>query len=125
MIPGPSGKMHRMTLAANSILSLTRSKKIVFLSAMAALLIAASLVALHFSSDSDGAARQHLLQLAPTDAAAVIFVDLDELRASPFLAKLYAWAPQPGEDSEYAQFVRDSGFSYERDLQRIALAISN
>src|SRR6266481_4225657 len=112
MIAWPSGKMHKITLTVDSLMSLTRSKKIVFLSVIAAVLVAASLVALHFSSDSDGAARQHLLQLIPTDAVAVIFVDLDKLRASPFLAKLYAWAPKPGEDSEYAQFVLDSGFSY-------------
>jgi hypothetical protein len=103
---------------------LTRAKKIAFASA-AAVLIAASLVALYFSLGSDGQTRAHLLQLVPSDATAVIFVDLDELRASPFLAKLYTWAPQLKEDSEYAQFVRDSGFSYERDLRRVALAISN
>ena len=101
------------------------SKKIALLSTIAFLLIAGLLVTLHFSRDSEGFARQHLLQLLPTDATAVIFVDLDELRASPFLAKLYAWAPQRNADSEYAQFVHDTGFSYERDLKRLVVAISN
>src|SRR5258708_36027995 len=98
------------------------SKKIALLSTIAFLLIAGLVVTLHFSRDSAGFARQHLLQLLPTDATAVIFVDLDQLRASPFLAKLYAWAPQRNADSEYAQFVRDTGFSYERDLKRLAVA---
>jgi len=43
------------------------------------------------------------------DGTAVIFVDLDEcalLRSS----QAYAWAPQPNADSEYTQFVRDTGF---------------
>ena len=59
------------------------------------------------------------------DSTAIIFLDLDALRQSPFLAKLYAWAPAPSEDSEYSQFVGDSGFSYERDLEHLLLAISN
>jgi hypothetical protein len=101
-----------------------RAKKIALVSA-AAVLILASLIAIYFWSGSDSQSRAHLLQFVPPDATAVIFVDLEELRASPFLARLYAWAPQPKEDSEYAQFVRDSGFSYERDLRRVALAISN
>jgi hypothetical protein len=101
------------------------SKKIALLSTMAFLLIAGLVVKLHFSQDSADLARQRLLQLLPADASAVIFVDFDELRASPFLAKLYAWAPQPHADSEYAQFVHDTGFSYERDLKRLVVAISN
>ena len=104
---------------------LPASKKIALLSTIAFLLIAGLLVTLHFSRDSAGLARQHLLQLLPSDATAVIFVDLDELRDSPFLAKLYAWAPRRNADSEYAQFVHDTGFSYERDLKRLVVAISN
>jgi hypothetical protein len=104
---------------------LPSSKKIPLLSAIAVLLIAGLLLTLYFSAGPDRSARQHLLQIVPSDATAVIFVDLDELRASPFLAKLYAWAPQPKPDSEYAQFVHDSGFSYERDLQRVVVAILN
>src|SRR5260370_17517053 len=104
---------------------LPSSKKIALLSAIAFLLIAGLLVTLHFSPDAEGLARQQLLQLLPSDATAVIFVDLDELRASPFLAKLYRWAPQRNADSEYAQFVHDTGFSYERDLKRLAVVISN
>src|SRR5258708_21184130 len=101
------------------------SKKIALLSTIAFLLIAGLVVTLHFSRDSAGFARQHLLQLLPADATAVILVDLDQLRASPFLAKLYAWAPQRNADSEYAQFVHDTGFSYERVLKRVVVAISN
>lgn len=87
--------------------------------------LAGLLVVSHFSSEPDANARRQLLRLLPTDATTVIFLDLDEFRASPFLAKLYSWASRPAEDSEYAQFVRDTGFSYERDLKRAALAVSN
>ena len=106
-------------------MSLTRSRKIALVSAAAVLFLAGMFLALHVSRDFDSSARQHLLQLVPADATAVIYVDLDELRSSPFLAELYARTPHPIEDSEYAQFVSDTGFSYERDLKRIAVAISN
>lgn len=106
-------------------MTLTHSKRFALVFATAALLLAALLLARHISRDSDRSARQHLLQLVPADATAVIYVDLEELRASPFLAELYAWAPHSIEDSEYAQFVHDTGFSYERDLQRVVVAISD
>ncbi len=106
-------------------MSLTRSRKIALVSAAAVLFLAGMFLALHFSRDFDSSARQHLLQLVPADATAVIYADLDELRSSPFPAELYARTPHPIEDSEYAQFVRDTGFSYERDLKRVVVAISN
>ncbi len=106
-------------------MTFTRSRKIVLVSSTAVLFLAGLLLALHFSRDLDRSAREHLLRFVPAEATAVIYVDLDELRASPFLAQLYAWAPRSSEDSEYAQFVHDTGFSYERDLQRVAVSISN
>src|SRR5579863_10173831 len=106
-------------------MSSLRNKKILTIVGAVALLITGAALALHFSSGTDADARSQLLRLVPADSTAVIFLDLDQFRASPFLAKLYAWAPHPAEDSEYAQFVRDTGFSYERDLKRTAIAVSN
>ena len=103
----------------------SRNNRILIIVAASALLIAGAALAFHFSSGTDADARGQLLRLLPTDSTAVICLDLDEFRSSPFLARLYAWAPHPAEDSEYAQFVRDTGFSYERDLQRAAIAVSN
>ena len=71
----------------------------------------------------NGSARGEILALMPTDASAVLFVDLSELRQAPFFAQLYAWAPKPQADADYAQFVKDSGFDYERDLDRVAIAV--
>ena len=71
---------------------------------------------------SSGTSREELLALMPTDASAVFFADLDELRSAPFLAEIYASAPKPQADTDYAQFVRETGFDYERDLQRVAIA---
>jgi hypothetical protein len=68
-------------------------------------------------------ARADVLALMPADANAVLYIDLSELRASAFLAQLYAWAPRPQIDADYAQFLHDTEFDYERDLDRVAIGI--
>ncbi len=120
-----SGKMEEAGFCAHFQMPLTKRKKIALAVAFAFLLVAAFLLARRFSPNSDASRRQQLLQLIPTESSAVIFLDLDQFRNSPFLAKLYSWAPLAGEDAEYAQFVRDTGFSYERDLKKLVVAISN
>jgi hypothetical protein len=67
--------------------------------------------------------REELLALMPTDASAVLFVDFGELRHAPFIAQLYSWAPKPEADADYAQFVKETEFDYERDLDRLAIAV--
>ena len=69
----------------------------------------------------NSSARGETLALMPTDASAVLFVDFSELRQAPFFAQLYAWVPKPQADADYVQFVKDSGFDYERDLDRVAI----
>lgn len=69
--------------------------------------------------------RNALLSSMPDDARAVFFVDLHDLRQAPFFADLLAWAPKPGADQEYRQFVRETGFDYERDLERVAVAFEH
>jgi hypothetical protein len=66
--------------------------------------------------------RGDLLEMMPADAGAVLFVNLAELRTAPFVAQLYVWAPQPQPDEDYAQFLNDTGFHYERDLDRLGVA---
>ncbi|HKW62338.1 MAG TPA: hypothetical protein VJN89_07315 [Candidatus Acidoferrum sp.] len=66
--------------------------------------------------------RNDLLQMMPADASAVVFADLAELRSTPFVAQLFAWAPQPEPDEDYAKFLNETGFHYERDLDRLAIA---
>jgi len=67
--------------------------------------------------------RNDLLSQMPADASAVLFIDLDALRQSPFLAELYKWAPQPKTDADYSQFLQSTGFNYERDLDRVSIAL--
>ncbi len=70
-----------------------------------------------------GSAREQALALMPAEASAILFADFDGLRQTPFVAKLYAWAPKPQADADYALFVNETGFDYERDLQRITIAV--
>src|SRR5438093_10734758 len=59
----------------------------------------------------------------PSHATAVLFLASSELRQPPFIAQLYAWAPKPQADADYAQFLKETGFDYERDLNRMAVAV--
>jgi len=73
---------------------------------------------------SAGAAPELLSQL-PSDAPAIGYVNvaaLRELRNSPLAAVLGLTSPGPAADREYAEFVRETGFDYTRDLDRVALA---
>ncbi|HEX4545449.1 MAG TPA: hypothetical protein VH110_03730 [Candidatus Acidoferrum sp.] len=71
-----------------------------------------------------GAARDEILSLLSPEASAVLFADLRELRHAAFLGSLYAGAPRPEADPDYAQFLKETGFDYERDLDRIAIAVT-
>ncbi len=91
--------------------------------AIAALLGVITFYGYHRWSGTAGAMRGDMLALMPTDASAVIYLDFAELRSSPFLADLYKWAPRPQADADYAQFMHDTGFDFERDLDRVAIAV--
>lgn len=67
--------------------------------------------------------RDEVLAQMPADASVVFFADLEALRRSPFLAELYKWAPQTKADADYAQFLQSTGFNYERDLDRVSVAL--
>jgi hypothetical protein len=74
---------------------------------------------------SESSPRNDLLAQMPADASAVLYVDLDGLRQSPFLAELYKWAPQAKTDADYTQFLQSTGFNYESDLNRLSVALFN
>jgi len=65
-----------------------------------------------------------VLRRMPADAGAVLYIDLDALRPSPFLSELYKWAPEPKADPDYTQFLESTGFHYESDLHRVGIALS-
>ena len=108
-----------MTNGADSM----KQEKVIGLLAVVAVLCSVAILGYQRWSGSSGAARGDALALMPPDATAVLFADFDELRRAPFIADLYAWAPKPQADAEYAQFLKDTSFDYERDLDRIAIAV--
>ena len=63
-----------------------------------------------------------LVRTLPPDATTLLYLDLAVLRQSPLLASLRSLAPSPQADADYAEFVRETGFDYERDLDRAAIA---
>jgi hypothetical protein len=70
-----------------------------------------------------GATAVMLVGALPEDASAIEYVDLAAWRESPFFQSLLALAPNPQTDADYAAFVRETGFDYERDLDRVAIAL--
>jgi len=67
-----------------------------------------------------------LLAQLPPDAPVIAYIDLVALRNltnSPLNKVLGLTQPGPREDREYADFVRDTGFDYARDLDRVAVAL--
>lgn len=50
------------------------------------------------------------------------FADLRGLRKTPLASMLGLAAPGPAEDREYRSFVRETGFDYTRDLDKVAIA---
>ena len=101
---------------------MNKSKWIASAAAGLLLLSAAGFYVYQGRGPSGSSGRNDLLERMPADASAVVFVDVAELRNAPFVAQLFAWAPQPEPDEDYARFLNETGFHYERDLDRVAIA---
>jgi hypothetical protein len=89
-----------------------------------AVFLAAFFAYLHRNPNVSLGDRDEMLALMPEDASVVVFLDLEQLRASPFLTELLRWAPKIAPDADYAQFLQATGFNYETDLDRLALSIN-
>lgn len=91
---------------------------------LAITLILAALAACVFLYWRPGGRKQgsSVLSYLPRDPTAIIYIDVAALRQTAFLAQLAAWAPQPQKDPDYAQFLQDTGFDFERDLDHVAIA---
>lgn len=72
--------------------------------------------------DAAASSREAVLSAMPPDASTVMFADFTGLRRAPFDAEFYNWIPKTRADAEYAQFLRETGFDYEHDLDRVAVA---
>ena len=99
-----------------------RHKK--FAAVIFAAVVAAAAIALFLHlRDSGEVPAVALIANLPAEASTLVYVDLAALRQSGALARLKSLAPDAQKEPEYAQFVRDTGFDFERDLDRLAMAI--
>src|SRR6202041_546390 len=67
-----------------------------------------------------------ILSQLPADAPVIFYIDAGNLRTlqnSPLAAALGLASPGPQADRDYANFVRDTGFDYTRDLDHAAIAV--
>jgi hypothetical protein len=67
-----------------------------------------------------------ILSQLPADAPIIAYIDAGNLRTlqnSPLAAALGLASPGPQADRDYANFVRDTGFDYTRDLDHAAIAV--
>src|SRR5208283_4419053 len=78
----------------------------------------------HWYSQDQLGTREEMLSLLPADPSAVVFLDLEQFRQSSFLPQLLAWVPHDSVEDDYAQFVKATGFNYERDLDRVGIAFT-
>src|SRR5215470_5303881 len=115
--------MTKPTIAEGRFLgSMDKRKKILVCMGVLAVLAAMALVYRHWYRSDSPAVRAEMLSLLPADTSTVAFLDMAQLRSSPFFEQLLAWAPRLSPDADYAQFIGATGFNYERDLDRLAIA---
>lgn len=63
-------------------------------------------------------------RLLPADSSLAAHVDLAALRNNALLRRALASQAGPALESDYGEFVRATGFDFERDLDSLALAVS-
>ena len=103
---------------------LRMNRRLLFvLTVAAALIVVAAFALRHYFVSGGGDPRESALTLIPADTDSVVFADLTQLRTAPFFSALGDWMPRPQQvDAEYAKFLRNTGFDYERDLDRVVIA---
>lgn len=80
------------------------------------LLVAAVAVVLYLRQR----AAPEAVRLLPANADAVVYVDLQTIRRA---VRLFGQAPAVPHDPEYDDFIRQTGFEFERDLDQAAFAV--
>ncbi len=88
---------------------------------MLALLLTAGLaIALYFYLRPQYTEPSQLVSLLPQSDAVLVFADVQTLRRAGFLDNLSGARSLP--EADYRQFIADTGFAYERDLDAVAFA---
>lgn len=62
------------------------------------------------------------LELVPADSTAIVAVDLDRLRSSPYHAAFFRWLEQSGGLADHAPALTAAGIDLRKDLSRIVVA---
>jgi hypothetical protein len=86
------------------------------------LLLAGIFAYRHWHSGGLSGSRDEILSIMPNDPTSVVFLDLVQFRSTSFLPQLMSWAPGFPAEEDYVKFVQATGFNYEHDLDRVALA---
>ena len=73
-------------------------------------------------SASKAGSLPELLEMAPPDSTFIGYADVSALREDPLVRRAAALAQPAAEDRDYAEFVRATGFDYQRDLDRVVFA---
>ncbi|HME11991.1 MAG TPA: hypothetical protein VKF79_03975 [Candidatus Acidoferrum sp.] len=98
----------------------------VILAATALFLVAFTLFGVERWTTSRASSPEEMLRLLvqdmPAETTGIVYVDMAQMRQSPFLQKMNSWTQKPQSDADYAQFVAETGFNFERDLDRVAMA---
>ena len=63
-----------------------------------------------------------LLDMAPADSTFILYADVATLRQDPLVERAAALAQPKTQDRDYLEFVRATGFDYQRDLDRVVFA---
>jgi hypothetical protein len=74
------------------------------------------------AGDAENSRVPDLLSALPAGAPAVVYIDLAAIRASAFYQQRQNRGPIAMPNQEYADFVQSTGFDFEKDLDRAAIA---
>src|ERR1700704_1243618 len=65
---------------------------------------------------------EQILSQIPAGASTLVYIDLAAIRASSFYQNRPDHSPLTVPDSDYAKFISATGFDFEKDLDRVAIA---
>jgi hypothetical protein len=64
-----------------------------------------------------------LVSELPSDAPFIYYLDASAFRNSAFLSNFLKTSPNPSPSNDYSNFVKETGFDFSKDLDRLALAV--
>jgi hypothetical protein len=73
----------------------------------------------------EASANSEIFADLPTKAPVVIFVDAKVFRESALYKKLMKDNTSPTPSGDYAEFIKETGFDFSRDLDRVAMAVES